>query len=93
MIMVCIQYTIITPSQQTTEHSHVLRPNSFQSILSTPRKFLTKARRRVSLNSRTVVLKTIVFSLKQPSTNDDKKSAACIPGRKKGTKPPPQESK
>jgi hypothetical protein len=40
------KYAIITPSQQTPEHSQVLTPNSFQSILSTPQKFLTKARRK-----------------------------------------------
>lgn len=40
------KYAIITPSQQTPENSQVLSPNSFQSILSTPQKFLTKARRR-----------------------------------------------
>jgi len=43
---------IITPSQQTQEHSQVLKPNSFQSILSTPRKFLAIARKRVSLKNR-----------------------------------------
>jgi len=37
---------VITPSQKTPEHSQVLTPKSFQSILSTPQKFLTKARRR-----------------------------------------------
>jgi len=36
---------IITPSEQIPEHSQVFTPNSFQSILSTPHKFLTKARR------------------------------------------------
>jgi hypothetical protein len=36
---------IITPSQQTPEHSQVLAPNSFQSIWLIPWKFLTKARK------------------------------------------------
>jgi len=40
-----------------------------------------------------IVLKTIIFGVKRPSTKGDMKSAACTPGRKKGTKPPPQESK
>jgi hypothetical protein len=39
----------IAPMQETTEHSHVLTPNSFQNILSTPWTFLTKTRKRVSL--------------------------------------------
>jgi len=77
MIMVCIQYTIITPSQQTPEHSHVLRPNSFQSILSTPWKFLTKAR-RVSMNNQAVVLKTNLFSVKQTSTREKKSVAHSL---------------
>jgi len=55
---------IITPSQQTPEHSQVLTPNIFQSILSTPRKFLAKARKRVSLKNRAVVVKTNLFSVK-----------------------------
>jgi len=53
---------IITPSQQTPDHSQVLRPNSFQSILSTPWELLTKARRRVSLTNQAVVLK-LIFSV------------------------------
>jgi len=54
----------ITPSQQTPEHSQVLIPNSFPSILSTPWKFLAKARKRVSLKNRAVVLKINLFSVK-----------------------------
>jgi len=50
---------IIAHSQQIAQHSQVLTPNSFQSILSTTRRFLTKAGRRVSLNNRTAVLKRI----------------------------------
>ena len=42
---------IITASQQTPEHSQFITPNSFQSILSTPQKFLTSARRRMSLKN------------------------------------------
>jgi len=82
---------IITPSQQTPEHSQVLRPNSFQSILSTPRKLLKKAR-RVSLSNQAVVLKTNLFSVKQTS-NRDKKSVARSSERKKGIKSSPQKSK
>jgi hypothetical protein len=40
---------IITPSLQTSEYSQILTPNSFQNILPTPRKFLAKARKRMSL--------------------------------------------
>jgi len=60
---------IITP-----EHSQVLTPKLFQSIFLTTRKFLTKAR-KVSLKSLAVVLKTNVFSVKQPSNRDDKRVA------------------
>lgn len=37
---------VITPIQETPEHYHVLTPNSFQNILSTPLTFLTKTRKR-----------------------------------------------
>jgi len=57
---------IITPSQQTPEHSQVLTPNSFQNFLSTPRKFLAKARKSLSLKNQAVVLKINLFSVKQP---------------------------
>jgi hypothetical protein len=33
---------IIAPSQETPQRLQVLTPNSFESILSTPRKLLTK---------------------------------------------------
>jgi hypothetical protein len=78
---------IITPLQQTPEHSQVLTPNSFQSILSTPRKFLAKARKMLSLKNRAVVLKTNLFSVKQPSSRDGKKSVARSSERKKGQNP------
>jgi hypothetical protein len=42
---------IIIPSQQTSEYSQVLTRNSFQIILSTPQKFLAKARKRLSLKN------------------------------------------
>ena len=37
---------VIKPSQQTPEHSQVLTSNSFQSILSTPQKFLKKSKKK-----------------------------------------------
>jgi len=40
---------VIAPIQETTEHSRVLTPNSFQNILSTPLTFLTKTRKRMPL--------------------------------------------
>ena len=84
---------IIAPSQQAPKHSEVLIPNSFQRILSAPRKFLTKARRRASVINQAVEQKTNLFSVKQPSTRNDKKSVACSYERRKGRKLPPQESK
>ena len=39
------------------------------------------------LNNRAVVLKTNLFSVKQLSTRDDKKSVARFSERKKGKKP------
>jgi hypothetical protein len=77
---------IIAPSQGTPQHSKFLTTNSFQSILSTPWKFLTKARMRVSLNNRMVVLKTNIFSVKQPSTWNNKNSATHSSARNKEKK-------
>jgi hypothetical protein len=68
----------------TQEHSQVLRPNSFQSILSATRKFLAKAR-RVSSKIWAVVLEIKLFSVKQPSNRDDK-SVALSSGQKKRNK-------
>jgi hypothetical protein len=84
---------IITHSQQTPDHLQVLTPKSYQRIWLTPWKYLAKER-RVSFENRDVVLKTNIFSVKQPPTRDDKKSVSCSSERKKGkTSPPPQELK
>jgi hypothetical protein len=77
---------IITPSQQTPEHSQVLTPYSFRSILSTPWKFLTNAR-RMSLNKRAVVLKTDLFSVKQPLTRMIRKVPLILLGKRKEQNP------
>ena len=62
---------IITSSQQTPEHSQVLTPNSFQSIVN-PTKKSDKSKKKVSVNNWAVVLKTNLFIVKQPSTGNDK---------------------
>ena len=78
---------IITPSQQTPEHSQVLTPNSFRSIPSTPREFLINARRRMSLNTQAVVLKTNLFSVKQPLTRMIRKVLLVLLGERKEQNP------
>jgi hypothetical protein len=55
---------IVAPSQQTSQHSRVLTPNSFQGIRSTPRKLLMKASKVVSLNNWATLLKTNIFNVK-----------------------------
>jgi hypothetical protein len=52
----------IAPSQEAPQHSQDLTPNSFQSFLSTLRKLLTKAQKRMSLNNQAKVRKTNIFN-------------------------------
>jgi hypothetical protein len=73
----------IATVQRTPEHSWVLTLNSYQSILSIPHYFLTKARKRVSLNNRAVALKTHPFSVKQPSHRTMRKAPLAILSERK----------
>jgi hypothetical protein len=68
---------IITSSKQTPEHSQVLTPNSFQSIVN-PQKKSDKSKKKVSVNDWAVVLKTKLFIVKHPSTRNDKNVLHCI---------------
>ena len=78
---------ITTPSQQIPEHSRVLTPKSFRSILSTPWKFLTNARRSMSLDKSAVVLKTNLFSVKQPLTRMIRNVLLVLLGERKEQNP------
>jgi hypothetical protein len=51
-----------------------------------------KARNRVSLNNWATVLKTNLFNVKEPSKQDDKKSAIRSSERKKGMNHRPKKS-